>query len=489
MTTVDGQRLHGVEPELAPERAWTIQARRAIVASYVALGTVLCLTRLVMLRHSFWHDEIYTVTNIVRPGPGRIFAGPELNHQSFSILAWAGQFALGQSEVAYRLWSVVPFLAGVALVTLWAHRRFGALTGILFLFLSTVSPLLLDITPEARGYGLAFLAMAVLTVAALEADRGGETWAIVAFCIAGVVGTWTLPQFVVAFVATGLVLLGNRSLRRRTAAGLALALVAIALWYVPHLGALQAVSQDSGRAQIQTMWLLSAPIDQILIPALIWIDGIVLVPGVIWLPIVVAVLVVMASSPIARERRTLLLLSAGTLASVAVLWLAQTFVVPRYLSFLLVPLFILLASGMSTVFGQLRDRPMLVRTLIASLFLGALVVRFVTVAPDMLRLPREAPRDAATFIERSVPAEVPVLAYVHNPTDLAYYLDRPFATLPAGAVVERVCDADGRVVFVTRPFAIKQVEVPCLERQGVRHYRFRQYTRGDMNVWIVPPPA
>jgi hypothetical protein len=459
-----------------------------VIASYVVLGAVFCLTHVLGLRQSFWHDEIYTVTKIIRPGPGRIFAGPELNHQAYSFLAWGGQYVLGQSEVAYRLWSVVPFLLGVAVVTLWTHRRLGALTAILFLFFATISPLLLDITREARGYGLAFLAMAVLTVAALEADRSGETRTIIAFCLAGVVGTWTLPQFAIAFLATGLVLLGNRAIRRRTAAGLTLALVAIALWYVPHVSALRAVSQDSGRAQIHTAWLLTAPIDQVLIPALIWIDGIVLVPGVVWLPVVLAVVVLMASSPLARERQALLLLSAGTVASIGVLWIAQTYVVPRYLSFLLVPLFILLASGVSDVLGHLRGRPMLFRTLVSVVLLAFLAVRFISIAPDMLRLPREATRDAAVFLERSIPPDEPVLAYLHNPTDLAYYLDRPYETLASRQVVGRVCNADGPLVFVTRAFAIKNVYVPCLTRPGVRHYRFRQYTRGGrINVWFVPP--
>ena len=329
--------------------------------------------------------------------------------------------------------------------------------------------------------------MAVLTIAALEADRGAGSRAIFAFCFAGVVGTWTLPQFAIAFIATGLVLLSKRTLRRQTGAGLALSLLAIAGWYAPHLGELHAVSGDPGRAQIHTAWLVTAPIDQILVPALLWIDAIVLVPGVVWLPIVLAVVILMASSPLARDRRALLLLSAGTVASIAVLWITQTYVIPRYLSFLLVPLFILLASGMSDVLGHMRDRPMLFRTLVSFLVIGILSVRFLSIAPDVVRLPREAHRDAAAVIRRSVPSDVPVLAYLHNPNDLAYYLDRPFETLTARDATERICGASGPLVYVTQPFVIKNVEVPCLARNGVRHYRFRQYTRGEMNVWLVPP--
>ena len=115
------------------------------------------------LDHSFWHDEILDVEEFVREGPGRILAGPDLNHELFTLLGWATSSVVGESELALRLWSVVPFVAGVALVTVWLHRRFGALSGLLFLFLATVSPLLLDITRQARGYGLAFLAMSVVS--------------------------------------------------------------------------------------------------------------------------------------------------------------------------------------------------------------------------------------------------------------------------------------------------------------------------------------
>ncbi|HEX2427021.1 MAG TPA: hypothetical protein VHI53_03790, partial [Gaiellaceae bacterium] len=98
--------------------------------------------------------------NDVRGGPHAILAGPYIpnNHELFSFLGWATTSVLGESAVALRLWSVVPFLLGVAVVTVWLHRRVGALSAVLFLFLATMSPLLLDITRMARGYGLAFLA-------------------------------------------------------------------------------------------------------------------------------------------------------------------------------------------------------------------------------------------------------------------------------------------------------------------------------------------
>ena len=119
------------------------------------------------------------VRGYVRGGLDEILTGSGLNHQLMALLAWAMSSVTGESEVAFRLLSVVPFVAGVVLVTAWLHRRHGALSGVLFLFLATVSPLLLDITRQARGYGLAFMAMCVVIVAALEASRTGRTWLVV----------------------------------------------------------------------------------------------------------------------------------------------------------------------------------------------------------------------------------------------------------------------------------------------------------------------
>jgi len=460
----------------------------ATVVSYAALGAALLATRLLFLGHSFWHDEIYTVVEFIRPGPTRIFAGPELNHELFSVLAWAGQFVLGKSEVSYRLWSAVPFVLGVALATAWLHVRVRALAGILFLFLATVSPLLLDITREARGYGLVFFAMALMTVAALEVDHAPRTSAVVAFCIGGVIGTWTLPQFGIAFVAMGLVLLRYREVRRSVPLGLSLSLLAIAVWYAPHVAQLQTVSQNSGRVQIHTAWLLTAPIDQVVIPSLVWIDGVAERPGIVLLPVIAALVLLMASGPLARNRRTLLLLSAGAYATVAVLWIAQTYTVPRYLSYLLVPGFMLLASGMAHVFGAIGLRRVTLRTLVGFVVLVLLAVRFVTLSPDIVLLPRVAHRDAADAVRRSLPANAPVFAYMHTPSSLAFYLGWPVRAVRPPDVAASVCRNPERVAYVMQPFSIRPVVVPCLHRDGVVHYVFRQYARGgEMNVWIVPP--
>jgi hypothetical protein len=459
-----------------------------VAAAYAVLGTILLLTRFVGLGHSFWFDELFFVAHFVREGPREILAGPDLSHELMAIATWATRSIVGESETAFRLWSVVPFVAGVTAVTAWLHSRVDALSGVLFLFLATVSPLLLDITRQARGYGLAFLAMSILVVAALEAVRDGRTAAVVAMCVAGVIGTWTLPQLGIAFVVTGAVVASDTRVRRSTVIALGVSVAAIVGWYAPHLGQVRSASQIHDGIQISTAWLLTAPIDQVVLPALIWIDGTAAVPGIVWLPLVAIVVLVAAASPLARDRRSLLVLCSGLVATILFLWITQAYVIPRYVSFLLVPAFVLLASGTSSILKG-RTRLALVGTLACLVVIGVLGVRFATIAPDVVLLPREANRDAAEVIERTVPADTPVFTYVRWPENISFYLARPVRPLEDSTkVAERVCSNDRQVVYVWQPFALEEVRVPCLTRPGVRHDRFRQYARGnEIDVWFVPP--
>ncbi len=52
-------------------------------------------------------------------GPREILAGPYIpnNHQLFSMVGWATDAVIGESPLALRLWSVLPFMLGVTVVT------------------------------------------------------------------------------------------------------------------------------------------------------------------------------------------------------------------------------------------------------------------------------------------------------------------------------------------------------------------------------------
>jgi hypothetical protein len=465
-------------------------AAAIITASYVVLGSLLGWSRFAGLNHSYSSDELMTVRGYVRAGPYEILVGPYIpnNHELFSLLAWTTTSIVGESEVALRLWSAIPFVAGVIIVTAWLHVRLGALSGLLFLFLATASPLLLDITRQARGYGLAFLAMAVLVVAALEATRSQRSWTIVAFCGAGVVGTWTLPHFGIAFAATGLVLLTKRVLRRPAAIGLTASFLACIAWYAPHLDDLRSSSRQDYGARIDGAWVVTAPIDQILMPGLRWIDEVLVDPGLGSLVLVAALALLIGSSPLLRTRDSALVLGAGVTATVVTLWLSRTNVAPRFFSFLLVPLLIALASGIAAILARATSRPASVRTVLAVTSLG--LVALIS-APNMwsiTRLPRESIADVAATIRAVAPPSAPVYAYVPYPRDLEFYLGRSVEVPRQPTELRRLCEAEREVVLVSQPWLLPPVTVPCTQREGARHIRFRQYARGEeVNVWLIPP--
>jgi hypothetical protein len=474
-------------------RAFSLTSRAVgavTAAAYAVLGTVLLWSRLAGLDQSLCCDELATVEHFVRGGPAEILAGTYApnNHELFSLLGWASTSIVGESEVVLRLGSVIPFIAGVAVVTVWLHARLGVLSGVLFLFLATFSPLLLDLSRQARGYGLAFLAMSVMLVAALEAERSARTRAVVTFCAAGLVGTLTLPHFAVAFLATGAVLLTRRERRTRTAVGLATSVVAIAAWYAPHVDDIAHSSRQTYGVPIETSWILTAPIDQTLVPAATVIDDAFFEPDLGSLLLALAFGVLVASSPLLRDRHTALVTVAGTLATVLTFWITGTEVVPRFFSFLLVPLLALVATGTAAILARVVSRPPILRTLVA---LGTLAFVTLSAVPFMTtipRIPRDPLRDVAAVISERAAVSAPVFAYVPYPLDLVFHLGRPVEWPRTPAEARRVCQAKVQAALVSQPWLLPPAEVPCTARPGTRHVRFEQYAHGGYtDVWIIPP--
>jgi hypothetical protein len=328
----------------------------------------------------------------------------------------------------------------------------------------------------------------VLVVAALEAVRSPRTWTVVAFCIAGVAGTMTLPHFAIAFVVTGAALLVQPALRRAWAIGGGLSLLAITAFYAPHLGDLAESSRQDYASPIGLPWIVTAPIDQTLLRALAGIDEVLLDPGVGSLVVTIALAVVLSASPLLRERHTALVLGGGVVVTVVVFWATRTSVAPRFFSFLLVPLCILLASGAAAIVTRFAsERRPIVRTLLAVWVIAYAAFGFAEHIERIARLPREAVREAAALIDSSAPASTRVVTYVPYPHDLEHYLGRrvDVALTPTGA--RRACEGRGPTIYVSQPWILEPATLPCLERAGVQHHSVEQYARGGrIDVWVIP---
>jgi hypothetical protein len=485
--------MSGVLTEAAPRRLERLRIdtrlldRRIVATAYGLVGGALVLSRLTFLGKSYWFDEVVTVEDVVRGGPRVILAGQSVNHELYSLLAWTWASAFGEGEIGLRLLSAIPFLLGTALVTAYLHRRVHAAAGVFFLFFATVSPLLLDITRQARGYGIAFFAASLLFVGALEASRSGRASAVAALAIGGILGTWTLPQFAVTLFITLAVLLLDRRLRRTAAVWIVVAEVAVLGWYMPHSSTIHGALGVELGEPIRSTWLLTAPIDQVLLPALIWLEGGTLRPGVAWIPFVALAAAVIGSSPLIRRRDSALILCGGPGVTIVVLWLQGAFLYPRFLSFLLVPLFILTATGSAEILRQSLRRRALLRATCLAFAVAGLSINFAMKSWEVLHVPREANRDAAQILD-TLPLDVPVLGSVLLPRSIEFYSARTIRVLEPSEIVPRVCGATAPVAYVRQPQGITLVDVPCLRRVGVEHHHLVQYAWGkQIDIWVVPP--
>jgi hypothetical protein len=461
--------------------------RTAAIVAYAVLGAVLVATRAIGLGRSYWHDEIVTVRDFVRVGPDAILAGDRLNHELYSLVTWAVEPVLGDGEIVTRAWSVVPFILGIALVTAWLHVRIMPLAGVLFLALATASPLLLDVSRQARGYGLGVLAMSVLLVSALEATRTRRTTTIVAFCLAGVLGTLTLANFGPAFLATAAVLITQRELRRRLGVGLVVSIAGIAAFYAPNLDVLSSSSDQEYGARIDVLRAVTGPFDQLLLPGLLKIDGEPPTTTLLGLPFVLLAAVLVAASPLLHSRTTALTMSASVVVTFLTLWLTETRSVPRFITFLLVPMLMLLASGIAAILSNPKRMPL--RATLALVGLAVVLGAAVSEGLGVMRYPREAHRDAVRLVEDE-PGSIPLYAFMPQPRDLGFYASQRIRALRSTSSAGSLCARREPIALVIQPWRVAAFDPPCLDRPGVRHETFEQYARGGrIDVWFIPPAS
>ena len=245
---------------------------------------------------------------------------------------------------------------------------------------------------------------------------------------------------------------------------------------------------DSGQGvEITVVGLVTSPIDHILVPALLWYDGLVPADRLVLLPVAVLALIVMASSPLLGRDRATAILASGAVVTMLVLWYLRLPVVPRFLSYLLVPMFVLTASGAASILMPRTSRPPLVRAVAVLSAIGVLAYTFTNAILEISRLPRVAYKEAAMLIQTEAPPSARIYPRMATPRTLAFYLQEPLEHVPGQSDVRTICSSPDPVVFVYQPFRIQSLEVPCLGRSGTRHFRFEQYATGDeINVWLVP---
>lgn len=468
------------------------------------LTAVLLWSRLAGLHLSFWNDEVVTVLRYAGRGPNAIFFGnynPN-NHVLFELLAWVTTRLFGETEVVYRLWAVLPALAATAWLTWWICRRVGYLPGATLLLLIALSPLLLDVSREARGYGLAMLATTGLITqgdAALTDPEGRAIWR---FAVFGGMGVLTLPVFVLPYTLAALGLLLEPRLRARLLIGLvASGLVALA-WFSPMLG--EIVEDSSQQFGVKVPWhgFVTMFLNQLLFP----IFGLLL-PGVsgiargartivtlIWHGVTWA-LFVMGALWLWRNGRARLvgMLALMTMGTYLVLAALGMWAVNRFLSYLSLPLFVLLALGIE---NSVRQLPKTGRRVAVAGLAGIAawsLVAFYPLADAVTHVPFEAVKEASELANASG-ADL-VVTNSARPDGFRYYLEiSPTIMTPVELESLFCTDNASGYVFLDHPFRAEEVDTSCLEENDAFRVRLEQRGRGQLiDVWFVgmsePPMA
>lgn len=473
-----------------------MSSRTAASIALGLLGVVLLWSRTSGLTFGFWNDEAFSAFQFIDRGPSEIYFGAGVpavhslnNHRLFSLLAWATTALLGRSEVVYRLWAVVPGILSAVLITLWAVRRIGPWEGVVTGLLVATAPLHVELTTQARGYALGFLASALLPIGAARlaepATRGsGALW----LAIGGLVGIGSLSVFALPFTAETAVLLFVPGCARLALAVLAFVGLASLAFYWPVLALIASASEQQFGDLVTWRSVLIGPARDLLRPtvelvapgiadgALLLLYGVVLAAAFarLWL----------------RRRTLLLLLVVPIVATYASLALFGRYSVARYVSYLLLPFLALVATGLVELvrLAALRNRPLgwAAATALAGCAVLALL-GFRRSEAERLSAPIEGYREALA-VAREMNASVVVTNSFFG-AGFDYYGRGLTIRFPSDAELQALfCGTPGPFVYVHYPLYGRPQDLRCLYARSPEAVPIRQRAggfAGSMTVFAV----
>ena len=475
------------------------------VGALAALGGVLLWTRLTGLDVSFWRDEILSIVHYSSHGPNGIWGGhyEPGDHVLFNFLAWATTSIVGHSELDYRLWSVVPAVAAVGVVSAWLWRTWSRWLAVTFAALTVTSPVGLELGKQARGYGLGFLAGGLLLVSAVSIARGGGRRSIAGLGTAGLLGTWTLTGFLIAYAGQACSLLPSRRSRRDVVAVSLLVLVGVAAFYAPLLGQIAGSTGDFAPAGQPLKWsaFVLGPADQLLAPTaqlLLHVH-----PAALYQLLFLGLAACGGVALWRQGERLVLLVLAGPLVyTELVLTVLQVAVNPRFVSFLLLHFALLVALGVLAL-GRVAARSVRARPLLVALggaLLTVMVVRFVQLNDRWDAVPLENFKQVAHVIHRAGLTDAVTDSL--KPLDLEYYLGRRHVeVLPPEQLEAVFCHTRGTLAYVDHlasaevkyagdPVRPMPVSVGCLRARNATLVIVPERKRRlPVNVWLVCAPA
>ena len=464
-------------------------------------GVVLVWSRLANLGTSFWSDEAYSAYYYSGRGPRGIFFGTYVpnNHALFNLLSWVTTGAVGRFEASYRIWSVVPGLAAVALAAWWAWKRLGPVAATLIVVLATVSPVHLVLTPQARGYGLAMFAGVVMLVGAVRASDRQSTRDVWLFAAGALIGIWTLPVFALAAVAQAAVLLWDRRLRKPTLIACGAIAAASLAFYAPMLGDIAHNSHQRFGSRLAVVNAVTGVYHHLAAPTIS--NAMPAAPHAVVNDfatfLVIALLTVAAVVRLLRAKEGALLahLTVPIFGTYTALVIGRFYVQPRFASYLLFPVLVLLAIGGQQIWDAFA--PVAAARVVAAIAIAAIAltgtVRVADLTAAQAKLPWENYRFVADLAKSTTFRYI--VSDTTHPGALYYYLGpKRVLLLGPGAVAKQAyCGLKGRFIFVDDSYRRPTpLNVKCLlDRRAFRiHVPQQEHppirAPGALTVYLVP---
>jgi hypothetical protein len=368
----------------------------------------------------------------------------------------------------------------------------------IFAVLATASPLYTQLSGEARGYGLAFLAGVVACLAANAYFHHGRRRCLALFAGAGVVGIFTLPVFLLSFLALTGILLLRPQRRRETIVAIGLVGLVSVLFYLPVLGDVLHASGQRFGTQLPWNGVITRPLTDLLAPSVqvLLPDASLSFAGVIAAGILGVGAVTLWLS---RRRILLLTILSPALFGYLCLEVGRFYVASRFLSFVMLPLLALAAIALVQA-GRLLAGTRSLREVTVALAIAFTLVTLIKTDQRFRSqgvLPIQNFQDAASL---ALTAKIPRL--VTNYQCLLcyrYYLGSApsLQRLTPAALEHLLCSGTGPFVYLeydappiphySGATVSKPVDTACLRQRDAVAIPVAQRRSRDTNVvWIVP---
>jgi hypothetical protein len=337
----------------------------------------------------------------------------------------------------------------------------------------------------------------VMLIGAVRASDGGATRDVVLFSVGALVGIWTLPVFALAAVAQAGVLLFDRRVRRATLIACGVIAAASLAFYAPMLGDILHNAHQQFGAQLAVVGVITGVYHQLAAPTIsnaLPSDPHGLVNEATTFA-AIAVLTIVAVIRLVRDRSLLAHLVVPIFGTYLVLVAGRFYVQPRFASYLLFHVLVLLAIGAQQIWDAVASVAPV--KIVAAIVIVAVAItgtsRVATVTKEQAQLPWENSKFVAEF------ARATGLSYVFtdstHPAALYFYLGekRVVHLLPAAVRKQSYCAVKSRFIFVDDTYhqTVKPSLKCLLDRRAVRirvpQQKIPPIRRpGVLTIYLVP---